>query len=140
MARFNLITGKQQKESCRNSELGRLSQHFVRQEVEVTRATLEQSRRHFKAATSRKVVPDSSIRTARGKRSRRWTLDTVSILSATKQAQPSPSSVSHLSTERAAQILGCSRRTKTSSIAKLATLAPNAGRSRGGVGGVLNAK
>jgi len=142
MARFNLITREQQNEILQEfSELAITASTSVSAGVEVTRATLEKAVGTFKASDIMgKVVP---TRPSAGAMQAITEMDPRHIFNLIRdeQAQTIAFVVSHLSPERAAQILGLLRADQRDQvIERLATLAPTPVEVAERVVAVLNAK
>lgn len=142
MARFNLITREQQVEILQEfSQLAIAASTSVSAGIEVTRVTLEKALGTFKASDILgKVAP---ARPSAGAMQAITEMDPRSIFNLIRdeQAQTIAFVVSHLSPERAAQILGLLRAEQRDQvIERLATLAPTPIEVAERVVAVLNAK
>ena len=142
MARSNLISREQQNEILQEfSQLAIAASTSVSAGVEVTRATLEKAVGTFKASDILgKVVP---TRPSAGAMQAITEMDPRHIFNLIRdeQAQTVAFVVSHLSPERAAQILGLLRAEQRDQvIERLATLAPTPVEVAERVVGVLHAK
>ncbi|HWH68797.1 MAG TPA: flagellar motor switch protein FliG [Candidatus Sulfotelmatobacter sp.] len=142
MARFTLITREQQEEILREfSDVALSASTSITAGVEVTRTTLEKALGSFKASdVLGRVVP---ARATSGAMQAIADMDPRHIFNLVRDEQPQTIAfvISHLTSEKAAQVLGLLRSEQRDQVVeRLATLAPTPVEVAEQVVGVLNAK